>query len=41
VSGEEEAPLPLVDDPLYRAEPLGRSSDGRSAEEHDAVLYRR
>jgi prevent-host-death family protein len=41
VSAEEELPLPLADDPLYRAEPLGRSSDGRSAEEHDAVLYGR
>ena len=38
---EEESPVPLGDDPLYRAEPVGRSSDGRSAAEHDAVLYRR
>ena len=38
---EEEPPVPLADDPLYRAEPVGRSSDGRSAAEHDAVLYRR
>jgi hypothetical protein len=30
----------LKNDPLYRAKPLGRSSDGRSAAEHDALLYR-
>ena len=29
----------LEDDPLFRAEALGRSRDGRSAAEHDAVLY--
>lgn len=33
VSGE------LADDPLYRAEAVGRSSDGRTAADHDAVLY--
>ena len=27
-------------DPLYRAKPLGRSSDGRSAADHDDLLYR-
>jgi len=31
----------LEDDPLYRAGPLGRSSDGRSAAEHDQDLYGR
>lgn len=31
----------LADDPLYRAEPLGRSTDGRSAADHDALLYGR
>jgi len=30
----------LEDDPLFRAAPLGRSTDGRSAAEHDAMLYR-
>lgn len=29
----------LQEDPLYRARPLGRSGDGRSAADHDAVLY--
>lgn len=29
----------LEDDSLFRAEALGRSRDGRSAAEHDAVLY--
>jgi hypothetical protein len=27
-------------DPLYRAKPLGRSTDGRAASDHDAILYR-
>ena len=26
-------------DSLYHAKPVGRSSDGRSAADHDAVLY--
>ena len=29
----------LKDEPLYRSNPLGRSRDGRSASEHDALLY--
>ncbi len=29
----------LQDDPLYRAQPVGRSTDGRSAANHDAALY--
>jgi prevent-host-death family protein len=36
----EEALCPLEADPLFRAEPVGRSQDGRSADDHDAVLYR-
>ena len=32
---------PLADDPLYRAAPVGRSRDGRTASDHDAVLYKR
>ncbi len=31
----------LEADPLYRAKPLGRSTDGRSAADHDAILYGR
>jgi len=30
---------PLEADPLFRAEAVGRSRDGRSASEHDASLY--
>ena len=30
---------PLQTDPLFRAEAVGRSHDGRSAAEHDARLY--
>jgi prevent-host-death family protein len=29
----------LANEPLYRAAALGRSTDGRSAADHDAVLY--
>jgi antitoxin (DNA-binding transcriptional repressor) of toxin-antitoxin stability system len=37
---ESEAPqIPLDADPLYRAAAVGRSTDGRSAAEHDTVLY--
>lgn len=39
---DSEAPrVPLESDPLYHAQPVGRSTDGRSAADHDAVLYRR
>jgi hypothetical protein len=31
----------VENDPLYRAKPLGRSTDGRSAADHDSVLYRK
>ncbi len=39
---ESETPrTPLEGDPLYHAEPVGHSTDGRAAAEHDAVLYGR
>jgi antitoxin (DNA-binding transcriptional repressor) of toxin-antitoxin stability system len=41
VEATASAPTDLTDDPLYRAKPLGRSTDGLSAADHDAVLYRR
>jgi len=31
----------LADDPLYHAEPVGTSHDGRAAIDHDALLYPR
>ncbi len=31
--------VPLKEDPLYRAKPVGQSSDGLTAAEHDIVLY--
>lgn len=31
----------LESDPLYRAKPLGRSTAGKSAADHDAMLYRK
>ncbi len=38
---DSDAPrAPLEDDPLYHAEPVGRSTDRRTAAEHDVVLYR-
>jgi antitoxin (DNA-binding transcriptional repressor) of toxin-antitoxin stability system len=33
--------LRLEEDPLYRAEAVGRSRDGRTAADHDALLYGR
>ena len=41
VHDAEAAAVALVDDPLYRADAVGRSSDGRKAEDHDRVLYAR
>ena len=41
VNEEEQTPVVLADDPLYRARPVGRSSDGRTAAEHDSLLYGR
>ena len=37
----EGAALPLEQDPLYRARAVGRSTDGRTAADHDSVLYGR
>ena len=37
----EQASSALADDPLYRAKAVGRSRDGRTAADHDAVLYER
>jgi prevent-host-death family protein len=39
VEGTVDGVRELPDDPLYRAPPLGRSADGRSAADHDADLY--
>ena len=41
VSEAAEPALPLADDPLYRAGPVGRSRDGRTAADHDALVYGR
>lgn len=39
---EPETPrIPLEADPLYRARAVGRSTDGRTAAEHDDSLYGR
>jgi antitoxin (DNA-binding transcriptional repressor) of toxin-antitoxin stability system len=41
VDDGEQAPVALKDDPLYHAQAVGRSTDGRSAADHDAMLYGR
>ena len=41
VDDAEHAAGALADDPLYHAPAVGRSVDGRTAAEHDAVLYGR
>jgi antitoxin (DNA-binding transcriptional repressor) of toxin-antitoxin stability system len=41
INEAEQPPVALVDDPLYHARAVGRSSDGRTAADHDAVLYGR
>ena len=41
VNESDRTPVSLVDDPLYRAQAVGRSTDGRTAADHDDVLYRR
>lgn len=41
VNESGEALVSLVDDPLYRAQAVGSSSDGRTAADHDAILYGR
>ena len=33
--------IALGDDPLYRARPVGASTDGRTSVDHDALLYQR
>ena len=41
IDDSEQEKRPLADDPLYRAGPVGQSEDGRTASDHDAVLYGR
>jgi len=41
VNDAEQTPVAVTDDPLYRAPAVGRSSDGRAARDHDAILYGR
>ena len=36
---EKEAMVPLEEDPLYRADALGETTDGFSAADHDRLLY--
>ncbi len=39
VDAPSEATTALENDPLYHAPALGRSNDGRSAADHDQLLY--
>jgi prevent-host-death family protein len=41
VEDRERAEVPLEEDPLYRAEPVGASLDGLTSEDHDRALYGR
>ena len=41
VNESDQTPVSLVDDPLYRAPAVGRSTDGRAAVDPDFILYRR
>lgn len=41
VNETDQVPVSLADDPLYRARAVGRSSDRRTAADHDTVLYGR
>ena len=41
VNDADQPLVRLADDPLYRARPVGRSTDGRRAADHDALLYGR
>lgn len=41
VNEGEHSAVSLSDDPLYRASAVGRSGDGRTAADHDAMLYGR
>lgn len=41
VDEAEASPVPLEQDPLYRARAVGRSNDHSKAAEHDAFLYRK
>jgi antitoxin (DNA-binding transcriptional repressor) of toxin-antitoxin stability system len=36
---DSSADLRFEEDPLYRAKPLGRSTDGLTSRDHDNVLY--
>jgi antitoxin (DNA-binding transcriptional repressor) of toxin-antitoxin stability system len=41
VGAAEDPTGELAEDPLYGAKPVGRSVDGRSAADHDGLLYGR
>jgi antitoxin (DNA-binding transcriptional repressor) of toxin-antitoxin stability system len=36
---EDRTSYPLAEDPLYKAEAVGESSDGLSSADHDSLLY--
>jgi antitoxin (DNA-binding transcriptional repressor) of toxin-antitoxin stability system len=41
VNDSGDTSVSLQDDPLYRAEAVGSSADGRTSADHDATLYPR
>ena len=40
ISSSDEQRVALEDDPIYGAPAIGRSKDGLTSADHDAVLYR-
>lgn len=41
VTEDALADVPNTDDPLFRAEAVGRSSDGLTSRDHDRLLYQK
>ncbi len=41
VNDAGDASVALTDDPIYRAEAVGSSTDGRTSTDHNAILYPR
>ena len=39
IDESERIALPLSDDPLYKAAPVGESSDEHTSADHDEILY--
>lgn len=40
MEGTHTAVTPLAEDPIYQAPALGRTKDGLTSRDHDAILYK-